>query len=209
MVGREENKMKTEQSDVKRSMRQSGEELSVNMVTLQNIIYDYDVINIIIYRDVLKTKLLYLRKQFINYGVQCKNYIRPLTQLKLSTIHIKEFKPNQNYRLLHLYNSNMLIEVQRLLHLNESIAFKFCKTLVTSSLTMLCDINFIENMIDDNFQEKYRINEFINRCTHCSFYHDIIYTDNSVKDFKSCYPLLTIQQCERIINNCTIKKKLF
>ena len=100
----------------------------------------------------------------------------------------------------------MLIEVQRLLHLNESMAFKFCKTLVTSSLTMLCDINLIENMIDDNFQEKYCINEFINRCTHCSFYHDIIYTDNSVKNLKSCYPLLTIQQCERIINNCTIKK---
>lgn len=175
------------------------------METSQKI-YEYDVINIIIYRDVLKIKLLYLRKQFINYGVQCINYIRPLTQLKLSNVYINEFKPNQNYRLLHLYNSNMLIEVQRLLHLNESIAFKFCKTLVTSSLYMLCDINLIENMIDDNFQEKDCINEFINRCTRCSFYHDIIYTDNSVKDFKWRYPLLTIQECERIINNCIIKK---
>ena len=102
----------------------------------------------------------------------------------------------------HLYNSNMLIEIQRLLHLNKSKAFKFCKTLVTSSLTMLCDIN----LIDNNFQEKVRIYEAINRCTCCSFYHDIIYTENSVKDFKWRYPLLTIQQCEQIINNCLIKK---
>lgn len=100
----------------------------------------------------------------------------------------------------------MLIEVQRLLHLNESIAFKFCKTIVTSSLSMLSDINFIENMIDDNFQEKDRINKFINRCASCSFYHDIIYTDNSVKDFKWRYPLLTNRQCDRIINNCIMKK---
>lgn len=198
--GRAENRMKTEQSADKRSKRQSREKL--NMVTLQNIIYDYDVINIIFYQDVLKTKLLYLRKQFINYGVQYINYIHPLTQLKLSTEHIKEFKPDQNYRLSHLYNSNMLIEIQRLLHLNKSMAFKFCKTLVTSSLTMLCDINLIENLIDNNFQEKCRIYGVINRC---SFYHDIIYTENSVKDFKWRYPLLTIQQCEQIINNCLIK----
>ncbi|KAF0701728.1 Uncharacterized protein FWK35_00039006, partial [Aphis craccivora] len=141
------------------------------MVTSQNIIiHDYDVINIIFYRDVLKTKLLYLRKQFINYGIQYINFIRPLTQLKLSSEHIKEFKPKQNFRLLHLYNSNMLIEVQKLLHLNKSTAFKFCKTLVTSSLTMLCDINLIENLIDNNFQEKARIYGVINRCTCCSFY---------------------------------------
>jgi len=181
---------------------QSGDELNSNMVTSQKI-YDYDDINIIIYRHVLKTKLLYLRKEFINYGVQRKNYIRPLTQVKLSTIHIKEFESNQNFRLLHLYNSNMLIEVQRLLHLNESIAFKFCKTIVTSSLSMLYGNNLIEKMIEDNFQGKYRINEFINRCTRCSFYHDNIYTltsDRSVKDFKWRYPLLTIQECERIIN---------
>ena len=60
----------------------------------------------------------------------------------------------------------MLIEIQRLLHLNKSKAFKFCKTLVTSSsLTMLCDINLIKNMIDDNFQEIGRIYGAINRCT--------------------------------------------
>lgn len=47
--------MKTEQNGVKRSRRESGEELSVNMITLQKI-YDYDVINIIIYRHVLKKK---------------------------------------------------------------------------------------------------------------------------------------------------------
>jgi len=67
------------------------------------------------------TKLLYLRKQFINCGLQYINYIKPLTQLKLSTEYIKEYKPSQNYRLLHLYNPNMLIEEQRLLHLNQSI----------------------------------------------------------------------------------------
>uniref|UniRef100_A0A2S2PD34 Uncharacterized protein n=1 Tax=Schizaphis graminum TaxID=13262 RepID=A0A2S2PD34_SCHGA len=200
---RAENKMKTEHSDDKRSKRQSGEKS--DMVTLRNIIYDYDVIDIIFYRDVLKTKLLYLRKQFINYGVQYMNYIHPLTQLKFSTEHIKEFKPNQNYRLLHLYNSNMLFEIQRLLHLNKSKAFKFCKTLVTSSLTMLCDINLIENLIDNNFQEA-RIYGSINRCTCCSFYHDIIYTEDSVKDFKRRYPLLTIEQCKQIINTCLIKK---
>ncbi len=188
---RAENKMRTEHSADKRSKRQSGEEF--DMVTLQNnIIYDYDVIDIIFYQDVLKMKLLYLRKQFINYGAQYLNYIHPLTQLKLSTEHIKETKPNQNYRLLHLYNSNMLIEIQRLLHLNKSMAFKFCKTLVTSSLTMLNDINLMGDLIDNNFQEKGRIYGDINRCTCCSFYHDIIYTENSVNDFKWRYPLLTL-----------------
>ncbi|KAF0719468.1 Uncharacterized protein FWK35_00029245, partial [Aphis craccivora] len=153
---REENRMETEQRADKRLKSQPGEKFD-KVISQNIIIYDYDVINIIFYRDVLKKKLLYLRKQFINYGIQYINYIRPLTQLKLSTEHIKEFKPNQNFRLLHLYNSNMLIEVQKLLHLNKSMAFKFCKTLVTSSLTMLCDINLIENLIDNNFQEKGRI----------------------------------------------------
>ncbi|KAF0708144.1 Uncharacterized protein FWK35_00034295, partial [Aphis craccivora] len=35
----------------------------------------------------------------------------------------------------------------------------------------------------------------------------LVYMDeNSVKDLKWRYPLLTIQQCEQIINNCLIKK---
>jgi len=81
--------MKTEQSADKISKRRSEEKF--DMVTSQNIIiHDYDVINIIFYRDILKTKLLYLRKQFINYGIQYLNFIRPLTQLKLSSEHIKE-----------------------------------------------------------------------------------------------------------------------
>ena len=71
VVDREENKMKTEQSDVKRLRMQSGVELSVNMVTIQNI-YDYDVINIIIYRDVLKKKYYTYENSLLTMGFNVK-----------------------------------------------------------------------------------------------------------------------------------------
>ncbi|CAH1710396.1 unnamed protein product [Aphis gossypii] len=119
---------------------------------------------------------------------------------------LKKTKPNQNYRLLHLYNSNMLIRDSKIITSNKSMAFKFCKTLVTSSLTMLNDINLMGDLMIIIFKKKAVYMEILIRCTCCSFYHDIIYTENSVKDFKWRYPLLTIQQCEQIINNCLIKK---
>lgn len=129
-----------------------NEKLPTDLMASREII-DY-VIDINIYRHLLKIKILYLRKQFINYGLMYFNYIRPLTKTKFNNNRIIENRPNQNYRLLHSYNSLFLNETKRLLHVDQQTAFTFCKTIVTSSLEMLIDVGLINNLIHDTLWEK-------------------------------------------------------
>ena len=181
-----------------------NEKLPMDLMASRGII-DY-VIDINIYRHLLKIKILYLRKQFINYGLMYFNYIRPLTKTKFNNNRIIENRPNQNYRLLHSYNSLFLNETKRLLHVDQQTAFTFCKTIVTSSLEMLVDVGLINNLIHDTLWEKGRISFSFSRCTKCTFYHDQLYTDTAVTDLLWRYPLLSHEQCTFIINNCTNKK---
>lgn len=67
-------------------------DLSTDLMVSRRIL-DY-VIDINIYRHILKTKILHLRKQFINYDLLYIDYIRPLTIigfLKTGLIKITDY----------------------------------------------------------------------------------------------------------------------
>lgn len=153
---------------------------------------DY-LIDINIYRLVLKQYLLKQRYQQLNKHNYYINYIRPLTKPKFTT------QPLKYSSTAFLYNTPMLYNIQKVLNIDYSSAFKVLLVLCSSHLEFLEIFDYHDMITSTEFNE---YNHYESRCCKCTFVHAPITTDTEHeirKQIKNTYKLLNTEEIEYII----------
>lgn len=162
---------------------------------------DY-VIDINIYRFVLKQYLLKQRFIQLNEQNYYLNYICPLSKKRVTT------KPLKYMSTALLYHTPMLCAVQDVLNTDYNQAFTVFRNLCSGS------IEFLEIFDTFDFINVTKFNEYIyhdKRCQKCTFVHSAVTTNTEFevrKQLKNTYKLLTSFQLDYIINLCRINTYL-
>lgn len=173
---------------------------STGLVASQKML-DY-VIDINIYRFVLKLYLLKQRLLQLNKYNFYINYIKPLSKPRIRTEPLK-------YKCTSLlYNSPMIEAVGLVLNIKYNDSFLIFRNLCSSST------EFLEIFDEFDLITSMKFNEYVyytTRCQKCTFVHAPINTDNAYEirqKIKSTYKLLTNNQIDYIIDLCSIKTYL-
>jgi len=178
---------------------------STELVASQKL-EDY-LIDINMYRYVLKLYLIKKRDFFLNYSVNIvNNHIFHYNKRKDNTNSLSTFKSNDKYKLLKLHNSDLVQSVMYQLHIKYDKAMLIAKLIVTTDRYSILNIDnnycFFDDIIIEHFNEKQKTRN--KRCAKCTFYHGRRINTNSVAAMKKNYPLLTYNQCNIIIRSCLL-----
>lgn len=163
---------------------------------------DY-VIDINIYRYVIKRKILQLRESYINSDIININRTVGFKLLKTKNC-LDEKNHDDLFKLMQLENSNTVKMTCMFMNNNEISIYYMYKMLCCVHRNRLLNsplsYDYVNDYIISNFNEL-KGNAKV-RCAVCNFYHVNCYDDKSIIEFNNRYSLLSLSQCKKILKNC-------